>query len=162
MELDEHDRSIVSVPLAHVTGSIAIIAALVRAAGTVIIMPAFNATEFLKLATRERMTHTVLVPAQYHLFLLRPDHPQYDLSTWRIGGFGGAPMPSVTVGRLAEWLPGLRLMNLYGATETTSPATAMPSWEIAERPDSVGLPVECGDIRIMDASGRDGAARFAR
>jgi long-chain acyl-CoA synthetase len=153
MELNEQDRSIVSVPLAHVTGSIAIIATLVRASGTVIIMPAFNATEFLKLAERERMTHTVLVPAQYHLFLLQADHREYDLSAWRIGGFGGAPMPAITIGRLAEWLPGLRLMNLYGATETTSPATAMPSTEIGRRPDSVGLPVECGEIWIMDANG---------
>ena len=157
MELSEQDRSIVSVPLAHVTGSIAIIAALVGAAGTVIIMPAFNAAAFLQLAARERMTHSVLVPAQYHLFLLQPDHHQHDLSAWRIGGFGGAPMPAVTIGRLAEWLPGLRLMNLYGATETTSPATAMPSSEIAQRPDSVGLPLECGDIRIMEASGKEAA-----
>ena len=155
MELSERDRSIVSVPLAHVTGSIAIVAALIRAGGTVVIMPAFSARDFLKLAERERMTHTVLVPAQYHLFLLQPDHRRYDLSASRIGGFGGAPMPAVTIGRLAEWLPGLGLMNLYGATETTSPATAMPSSEITKRPDSIGLPVPCGAIRIMDAGGKE-------
>jgi long-chain acyl-CoA synthetase len=155
MGLGETDRSIVSVPLGHVTGAVAIIAALIHVAGCIIIMPAFKAGDLLRLAAHERMTHTVMVPAQYNLLLLQPDHADYDLSSWRIGGFGGAPMPEVTIARLAEWLPGLRLMNCYGATETTSPATAMPWTEIAKRPDSVGLPLPCGSIRIMGPDDRE-------
>ena len=61
------------------------------------------------------MTHTLLVPAMYNLCLLTPDFAQRDLSAWRIGGFGGAPMPEPTITRLAEILPGLKLMNAYGA-----------------------------------------------
>lgn len=155
MELTDADRTIVSVPLGHITGAIAAIAALIRVAGTIVIMPSFSAAAFLALAERERMTHTVLVPAQYNLFLLRSDHASYDLTHWRISGFGGAPMPEVTIAKLAGWLPGLRLMNLYGATETTSPATAMPSTEIARRADSVGLPVPCGAIKIMLPDGTE-------
>jgi long-chain acyl-CoA synthetase len=149
MGLGDTDRSIVSVPLGHVTGAVAIIATLIHVAGCVIIMPVFKAGDFLSLAGRERMTHTLMVPAQYNLLLLQPDHGRYHLSGWRIGAFGGAPMPEVTIARLAEWLPGLKLMNGYGATETTSPAAIMPWTETARRPDSVGLTVPCGSIRIM-------------
>jgi acyl-CoA synthetase (AMP-forming)/AMP-acid ligase II len=46
-------------------------------------------------------------------------------------------------------------MNLYGATETTSPATIMPAHHAAGRADAVGLPVPCGELRIVDADGRD-------
>src|SRR5690606_27903037 len=36
----------------------------------------------------------------------------------------------------------------------TSPATTMPPAETARRPDSVGLPVPCAEIVVMDDAGR--------
>jgi long-chain acyl-CoA synthetase len=155
MELTKADRSIAAVPLSHVTGLVALIATMARCAGTLVLLPAFKASEFLALAARERMTHTVLVPAMYNLCLLEPDFERHHLSRWRIGGYGGAPMPPPTIARFAEKLPGLGLMNLYGATETTSPATMMPAHETARRSDSVGLAVACGEIRAMDDAGRE-------
>ena len=155
MELTKADRSIAAVPLSHVTGLVALIATMARCAGTLVLLPAFKATDFLALAARERMTHSVLVPAMYNLCLLEPDFERHDLSRWRIGGYGGAPMPPPTIARFAEKLPGLGLMNLYGATETTSPATMMPAHETARRSDSVGLAVACGEIRAMDDAGRE-------
>ena len=150
MTLTEADRSIAAVPLSHVTGLIALIATMARCAGTLILLPAFKAADFLALAARERMTHTVLVPAMYNLCLLEPSLEGLDLTRWRIGGYGGAPMPLPTIARFAEMLPRLGLMNLYGATETTSPATMMPPHETARHAASVGLVVPCGEIRVVD------------
>ncbi|MDU6242277.1 MAG: long-chain fatty acid--CoA ligase, partial [Bradyrhizobium sp.] len=113
------DRSIAAVPLGHVTGVVANITSMVRCAGTLIIMPEFKAGDYLKLAARERVTYTVMVPAMYNLCLLQLDFDSHDLSSWRIGGFGGAPMPVATIERLAAKIPGLRLVNAYGSTETT-------------------------------------------
>jgi acyl-CoA synthetase (AMP-forming)/AMP-acid ligase II len=148
MALTERDRSIAAVPLSHVTGLIAHIATMARCAGALVLMPSFKAADFLALAARERMTHTVLVPAMYNLCLLERDFERHDLSRWRIGGYGGAPMPPATIARFAEKLPHLGLMNLYGATETTSPATMMPAHETARHPDSVGRVVPCGEMRV--------------
>ncbi len=150
MALTPADRSIAAVPLSHVTGLIALVAAMARCAGTLVLLPAFRAADFLALASRERATHTVLVPAMYNLCLLDPDFARHDLSRWRIGGYGGAPMPPATIARFAERLPRLGLMNLYGATETTSPATMMPPHETARHADSVGRVVPCGEIRVAD------------
>src|SRR4029453_6820386 len=136
-------------------GLVALIAAMVRAAGTLIVMRTFKAGDFLELAERERMTHTLLVPAMYNLFLMEPRFEQTDLSNWRLGGFGGAPMAPATIERLAETLPRLQLMNAYGATETTSPATLMPPAETAVRLDSVGLAVPRGELLVMDDAGRE-------
>jgi acyl-CoA synthetase (AMP-forming)/AMP-acid ligase II len=94
MGLTARDRSVIAVPMSHVTGVIALIAAIVRAAGTLIVMGTFKAADFLALAERERMTHTLLVPAMYNLCLLEQLFWSADLSAWRIGGFGGAPMPT--------------------------------------------------------------------
>jgi acyl-CoA synthetase (AMP-forming)/AMP-acid ligase II len=155
MEMTAEDRSIAAVPLAHVTGVIANVMTMVCCAGTLIIMPEFKAAEYLKVAARECVTYTVMVPAMYNLCLLQPDFEAYDLSSWRIGGYGGAPMPIATIERLADKIPGLRLMNCYGATETTSPSTIMPGELTARYIDSVGLPCPGTRIIAMDAEGRE-------
>ena len=155
LQLTEADRSIAAVPLGHVTGVVANITTMARCAGTLIIMPEFKAAEYLKLAARERVTYTVMVPAMYNLCLLQPDFDSYDLSSWRIGGFGGAPMPIATIEKLAAKIPGLQLANCYGATETTSPSTMMPAAFVASHIDSVGLPCPGATIIAVDAAGRE-------
>ncbi|CCD89350.1 putative O-succinylbenzoate--CoA ligase [Bradyrhizobium sp. ORS 285] len=153
--LTPSDRSIAAVPLGHVTGVVANVTSMARCAGTLIIMPEFKAGEYLKLAARERVTYTVMVPAMYNLCLLQPDFDSHDLSSWRIGGFGGAPMPVATIEKLAAKIPGLRLVNAYGSTETTSPSTLMPPDLTARHIDSVGLPCPGASILVMDAQGRE-------
>jgi acyl-CoA synthetase (AMP-forming)/AMP-acid ligase II len=155
MELTPADRSIAAVPLAHVTGVVANIMSMVRCAGTLIIVAEFKAAEYLKIAARERVTQTVMVPAMYNLCLLQADFDSYDLSAWRIGGFGGAPMPIATIEKLAAKIPGLKLINAYGSTETTSPSTIMPPEWTAEHIDSVGLPCPGADIIVVDADGHE-------
>jgi long-chain acyl-CoA synthetase len=155
MELTAADRSIAAVPLAHVTGVIANIMSMVRCAGALIIVAEFKAAEYLKIAARERVTQTVMVPAMYNLCLLQADFDSYDLSAWRIGGFGGAPMPIATIEKLAAKIPGLKLINAYGSTETTSPSTIMPPELTAEHIDSVGLPCPGAEIIVVDPDGRE-------
>jgi long-chain acyl-CoA synthetase len=159
MGLTASDRAVVAVPMSHVTGVIALVAAMVRAAATLIVMPAFKTSEFLELAARERMTHSLMVPAMYNLCLLDPTFDEAGYPAWRVGGYGGAPMSPATIARFAEKLPNLNLMNAYGSTETTSPVTMMPPSETAARSDSVGCAVPCADILVMDDAGcevRDG------
>ena len=161
MELDATERSLLAVPASHVTGLIANILMMIRVAGCTLVLPHFTAEGFLDLAAKERMTHTLIVPAMYNLCQLRADFENYDLSRWRIGGFGGALMPEATIAALSEKLPSLVLMNAYGATETTSPATMMPMGATGERPDSVGKTVPCGSIRIVNDDGCELAAGCA-
>ncbi|CUU19165.1 long-chain acyl-CoA synthetase [Bradyrhizobium sp. JR7.2] len=155
LQLTEADRSIAAVPLGHVTGVVANITTMIRCGGALIIMPEFKAADYLRLAARERVTYTVMVPAMYNLCLLQPDFDSYDLSSWRIGGFGGAPMPVATIEKLKATIPGLKLANCYGSTETTSPSTIMPGELTASHIDSVGLPCPGARIVAMGADGRE-------
>jgi len=120
-----------------------------------VLLPAFKARTFLEIAARERMTHALLVPAMYNLCLLDPEFATFELSAWRIGAFGGAPMPQPTIERLGAALPELTLVNVYGSTETTSPVTMLPLGEAATRADTVGKPLPCADIVVMDDDGRE-------
>ena len=155
MALTEADRSILAVPASHITGLVANILAMVRVAGCNLILQQFDARKFLEFASAESMTYTILVPAMYNLCLLRADFSDFDLNAWRIGSYGGALMPEATIAALADELPNMILMNAYGSTEVTSPATLMPMGETALRPDSVGRTVPCGEIRIVDESGQE-------
>lgn len=155
MDLGPEDRLLLAVPASHVTGLVAVILLSLQVRAALIMMPEFTARAFLRLAAAERMTHSILVPAMYNLCLMDPDFAAHDLSHWRIGGYGGAPMPEATIAGLARALPGLSLMNAYGATETTSPATMLPATYAAVRGDSVGMPLHCADIRIMAPEGHE-------
>ena len=154
MGLTAFDASIAAVPLSHVTGLVAMVATMVHCAGKLVIMPAFKAADFLALAARERMTHTLMVPAMYKLCQLQTDFERHDLSAWRVGAYGGAPMPVATIDSLARIVPGLVLMNCYGSTETTSPSTLMPQGETAARSDTVGRSLACAEIAVFDDDGR--------
>ena len=157
MRLVAEDRSALAVPASHVTGLIAIIAAMLRVGGATVIVPAFHAAEFVRLVEAERITHTLMVPAMYNLCLRNGEMAQRDLRSWRVGGYGGAPMPVATIDALAERLPGLTLLNAYGATETTSPATLMPAGLTRAQADSVGVALPAADILVMDDDGREAA-----
>ena len=153
-ELGPQDRAALAVPASHVTGVVAILLTIWNAQGCAVVMPEFKARDYLELAARERVTYTILVPAMYNLCLLQQDFERFDLSRWRVGGYGGAPMPEATIAALEEKLPRLGLHNAYGSTETTSPSTIMPAERTAERPDSVGWTVPCGEIIVVDPQGR--------
>ncbi len=152
--LGRDDCSIMAVPASHVTGLVAVLFALLSAGGSVVMMEKFDAADFVALAASEAMTVTVLVPAMYNLCLMRTDLTAHNLSRWRIGAFGGAPMPVATMERLGRLLPQLTLVQVYGATETASPATIMPQGRQAGALASVGAPVLCADILIMNDSGQ--------
>ncbi|HKQ82264.1 MAG TPA: class I adenylate-forming enzyme family protein [Steroidobacteraceae bacterium] len=151
--LDGRDRSIMTGPANNVTGLVANILTMVRACGATIMMREFKATRFLELAATERMTYALLVPTMYHLCLLQGNFSDYDLSRWRVGAYGGALMPVRTIERLATALPHVQLLNVYGSTETTSPATLSPLGTGRLRPDTVGRPVPSAEIIVVDERG---------
>ena len=155
MGLTEQDSSIAAVPLSHVTGLVALVATMVHCSAKLVIIPTFKAADFLLLAAREKMTHTLMVPAMYNLCLLQGNFESHGLSTWRVGAYGGAPMPVATISTLAQKVPGLTLMNCYGSTETTSPTTLMPQGETAAHSDTVGKCLACAEVAVFDDDGHE-------
>jgi long-chain acyl-CoA synthetase len=153
--LGHADRIAAVVPLGHVTGLVALLTTALLCAATLVVVPSFKAADFLPLAARERISFTVMVPAMYSLCLMQPDFAQHDLSAWRVGAFGGAPMAPAVIDELAQRLPTLSLSNCYGATETTSPVTIMPAALTRAHLASVGLAVPGAEIVVVDDAGRE-------
>lgn len=149
-------RSLLAIPASHISGLLACVYVMFSVGGCVVVQREFNAGRTLALIEAERVTATIFVPSIYNLLLRHPDFDTFDLSThWRIGHFGGAPMPESTIFALNERLPTLTLLNGYGSTETASAVTLMPFGEGLAHTDSIGRVVPLADIRIMDADGRE-------
>ena len=154
LELQDGECTILAVPASHVTGLVAQILTLIGCAGKIVIMEHFEVQEFASLAKKYGLTYSILVPAMYALLLHRNTLVAEDLQSWRIGAFGGAPMPDAIRKELSSKLPFLSLHNAYGATETTSPTTIIPI-DSNDPGDSVGLVVPCGEVRIVDDNNKE-------
>ncbi len=153
--LRDDERSLVAVPLFHVTGLIAQFLTMAHVGGTTVIMPAFDARQALRLLDAERITHLVAAPTVYVLMMAQPDARAAG-RTVRVVAYGGAPMPSDTVRALRAWLPRARLHNAYGLTETCSPATILPDADALRKVSTVGRPIPTAEVRTVEpASGRE-------
>ncbi len=154
LAIDRPLRSLLAVPGTHIAGFGPLASVTLASGGAIVMCSQFRPAETLELIQREKITYAVLVPAMYQLLVMKAPVEDYELSSWIYGVYGGAIMPPATIQRFSEVAPGLRMINAYGATETCAVCTIMPPELTANHPASVGLPLECDDVHVMDAEGR--------
>jgi long-chain acyl-CoA synthetase len=140
-------RTLISVPLFHVTGCNSQLLVAAYVGGTAVIMPAFEVGAFLRAMEEERIDTMVTVPAIYWLAINQPAFASTDISRVRSVSYGGAPIAPDLVARLAKAFPQARLGNGFGLTETSSVSTFLPH-EFVAHADSVGFPAPVCDVRL--------------
>ena len=146
-------RTLVSVPLFHVTGCNSQLLPTCEAGGTTVIMPSFNVHEFLRAIVNERIDVLAAVPAIYWLAMHQPDFATFDLKHVRRVMYGGAAAAPELIARIIEAFPNGRVSNSYGLTETSSMTTFLPAEYSLTRPESVGLAAPVVDLKLADISG---------
>jgi acyl-CoA synthetase (AMP-forming)/AMP-acid ligase II len=151
-------RTLISVPLFHVTGCNSQLLVAFYVGGTAVIMPAFEVGAFLRAIEEERIDTMVTVPAIYWLAINQPAFADTDISRVRSVSYGGAPIAPDLVARLAKAFPQARLGNGFGLTETSSVSTFLPN-EFVAHADSVGFPAPVCDVRL-DGVGPDGTGEL--
>jgi acyl-CoA synthetase (AMP-forming)/AMP-acid ligase II len=151
-------RTLISVPLFHVTGCNSQLLLAMYTGGTAAIMPAFEIGAFLRAIEEERIDVMITVPAIYWLAINQPAFADTDVSHVRSVAYGGAPIAPDLVARLAKAFPRARLGNGFGLTETSSVSTFLPH-EFVAHADSVGFPAPVCDVRL-DAVGADGTGEL--
>ncbi len=147
------DRMLLVIPGTHISGLLAVVVVMLLVGGCTVCRRNFKSGPTLETISKEGVTAAVMVPAMYNLIVRDPTVKSLDLKRWRIGHFGGAAMPEVTIAQLADLIPSLELFNGFGATETTSAVTLTPRGEAAKYPKSVGKILPCVDIRIINSGG---------
>ena len=162
-ELEE--RNLLSVPLYHIAGMQAVMAA-VYGGRTLIIMRQFEPLEWMELVQRERADRAMMVPTMLKQVLDHPLFHRHDLSSLEVITYGAAPMPLEVIKRAIAEMPSTRFINAFGQTETASTITMLPPEDHVlegspeeiegkmKRLSSIGRPLDDVEVAILDEDGR--------
>lgn len=133
-------RTLLSVPLFHVTGEVPVLLNSFVIGRGMVLMPRWDAGEALRLIASEKVTYFVGVPTMSLELMQHPDRAKYDLSTLTDIAAGGAPRPTAHVERLRQSFDTAQPALGYGLTETNAVGCSNFWSNYAERPASTGRP----------------------
>ena len=163
-ELEE--RNILTVPLYHVAGIQAMMAAI-YGGRTLVMERQFDAKEWMELVESEKANRAMMVPTMLKQLMDHPEFGEHDLSSLKVITYGAAPMPLEVIKRALEAFPGVSFINAFGQTETASTITTLgPEDHIIsgteeerekklKRLSSIGKPMSDVEMRIIDEDGRE-------
>jgi acyl-CoA synthetase (AMP-forming)/AMP-acid ligase II len=156
------ERNMLTVPLYHVAGSQAMLAA-VYGGRSLVMMKQFEVKQWLETAEKEQVSRAMLVPTMLKMIIDDPQFNRYNLKSLRVITYGAAPMPLNVIKKAIEKLPGVSFINAYGQTETASTITALgPQDHVIEGSQqerekklkrltaSIGKPLPDVEVRIVD------------
>jgi len=121
--------------------------------GCAVLMPKFDALQYLQLARAHRATHTMLVPVQYRRLMAHPDFDRYDLSAFRAKFCTSAPFHAELKADILRRWPGA-LTEYYGLTEGGGTCILEAHLHPAKL-HTVGQPADGHDIRLIAEDGRE-------
>ncbi len=121
--------------------------------GAVVLMPKFDARNYLQLAQQHAITHTMLVPVQYQRLMAVPDFDAFDLSAFQMKFCTSAPFSAALKAEVLRRWPG-GLVEFYGMTEGGG-TCLLNAHEHPDKLHTVGKPAEGHDIRLIDEDGHE-------
>ena len=121
--------------------------------GCAVLMPKFDALQYLQLAEAHRATHTMLVPVQYRRLMAHPEFDRFDLSAFRAKFSTSAPFHAELKADILKRWPGA-LTEYYGLTEGGGTCILFAHLHPTKL-HTVGQPAEGHDIRLIDEEGRE-------
>jgi long-chain acyl-CoA synthetase len=151
---DPDHRMLVAAPLYHMNG-LAICKVAMAAHLTIVLMPRFDAVDYIRAIGAHRVTWLTSVAAMMAM-VVREDRAlaETDLSSVRIVRMGSAPVSNKLVTDIRDYFPNAEITNGYGTTEA-GPVVYGPHPDGTPQPDvSVGYPI-AGIGRLVDGDNLD-------
>jgi long-chain acyl-CoA synthetase len=133
-------RTLVNVPLFHVTGEVPVLLNSFVIGRGMVLMAKWDAGEALRLIQDEKVTYFVGVPTMSLELMQHPDRDKYDLSSLTDIAAGGAARPIAHVKRLQESFKTAQPALGYGLTETNAVGCGNFWQNYADKPASTGRP----------------------
>lgn len=166
IDLAQEDRMLVVSPLYHASTLVAqLIAGVIHQAMMVLLPSPFVPRTFFRAIEAERITVGAISPTHLRMVLAR--HAKritgmlgsgpIDLTCLRSITIGGAPVDPHTLRGFALFLAiisNARLQVTYGLTEAGPRVTTLPTDRLSDRADTVGLPLDGIELRVVDSDGR--------
>ncbi|WP_194814619.1 class I adenylate-forming enzyme family protein [Nocardia sp. XZ_19_385] len=152
----DNDRLLHVAPLYHAAELCIMLIPGTLLGATHIVHSGFDPAEVLETLESERITMFFGVPTMYQFLLRMRGAADRDLSAWRTGMFGAAPMPATVVEQLVTTWPTVNFTQLCGQTEGGPGGIFANRDQVRERPDASGrqalILMEC---RVVDENGAD-------
>ena len=166
---DIEETNVLTVPLYHVAGIQAMLAA-VYGGRTIAMMRQFEVKSWMQVVQDQKANRAMLVPTMLKWVVDDPDREKYDLSSLRVVTYGAAPMPLEVIKKAIELFPGVMFINAFGQTETASTITSLgpedhmfTGKETEEEKEkkfkrlanSIGRAMDDVEVKIFDEEGKE-------
>ncbi len=151
LQLQPGDVTAVLFPMYYISAMHAHVLPSMLAGAQCLLIDTVSPREYVDLLHRHAVAWAYAVPSWWRLCLRVPELA--GLPHLRALGAGGAPFGEDLVAGLRSRLPGVRLHDVYGLSETHSPGTLLHDHEFADRPGSVGRPVDCMEAQVRSEDG---------
>ncbi len=161
---ENSERNILTVPLYHVAGIQAMMAA-VYGGRTLVMERQFEPKEWMSLVQSEKVSRAMMVPTMLKQLMEHPDFKKYDLSSLKVITYGAAPMPLEVIKKAVEVFPGVGFINAFGQTESASTITMLsPEDHVItgteaekarklKRLTSIGKPMPDVEMKVVNENG---------
>ena len=163
---DIEEKNILTVPLYHIAGMQAVLAA-VYGGRTLVVQRQFDPSDWMTLVETESVTRAMMVPTMLKQLMEHEEFPKRNLSSLQVITYGAAPMPVEVITKAIEVFPGTRFINAFGQTESASTITMLtPEDHVIEgtpgeraiklkRLGSIGRALGDTEVKIFDEEGSE-------
>src|SRR6202007_1984027 len=118
-------------------------------------IPKFNPQAFCETVQQHRVTRTVLVPTMMTLLTQFERLGAYDLSSLAHLGYGGSPAAPELIRKVRQALPHVKLVQVYGLSETGFVTGLQDHEHTPSRRLSCGRSCPGVDVRVVDEAGKE-------
>jgi acyl-CoA synthetase (AMP-forming)/AMP-acid ligase II len=153
LPLTTDDRYALVLPLFH-TYAKSVMLTTWFSGGTLVFEHEFHdLQQFVARLSQQRITAFSGVPYHINMLLQRAPLAAHDLSALRWITISGSHCRHEALIELSQRLAPARVIFMYGMTETSTRATALPPERLAEKPGSCGRPIRGVELRITSDDG---------
>lgn len=146
---------ILTVPLFHVTGCVAVMLSAFASGSKLVLMYRWDPEVALQIIESESITHFIGVPTMSWDLMESPSFLQRDTSSLMFMGGGGSPVPPKLIDRIGIASGDAQPSFGYGMTETNSYGPQISGRDSIDHPRSAGKTLPIMSVRILDASGEE-------
>lgn len=149
--LSETDGVWMPSPIGHSTGlNYGVRVALLNGL-TLTLQDRWDPADAVRLIERAKPSYTVAATTFLTDLLDAGESMGADLTSLRMFSCGGAPVPSVVVGRAAD--AGITVLRIYGSTEVLSATWNRPDSPLEKRLETEGPPLDGVELEVRDDDG---------
>ncbi len=151
LRLQPGESSAVLFHLGYISAMHAHVVPALLSGARLVMLPTGSPRTWVEQLAAVEVAWAYAVPSWWLLALREPGLVASALPRLRLAGAGGSPFPDALRDGLAQRLPGTEVLNVYGLSETHSPATVLRGQDLWTHAGTAGRALEVVEVEVRDA-----------